>query len=263
MQKRDKYNHIDITGKRFGRLVCVEKTGRSKWLLRCDCGNEVVLNYSRLLYGQSSCGCLRKEVANKWGNSHTKHGKSNTKLYRKYRGILNRCYNENCNSYKRYGGRGIDVCEEWRNSFESFYKWAYENGYDPKIDGHYWSIDRIDNNKGYSPSNCRFATAQEQMRNRNITKFYEYQGKYYSASEFADAFGITDKFFVYHRIGRGKSLAEIIEDWTISHNIPQGYIDVTTYSKKHNVTNTTVYRWINSKKVNAERLGRRWYVQDT
>lgn len=261
MRKRDKYNHIDITGKRFGRLVAIKKVGTSKWLMQCDCGNEIILNYSRLLYGQGSCGCVRKETCQQWGKSHITHGKSNTKLYRKYRGVLNRCYNPNCNSYKRYGGRGIDVCEEWRNSFESFSEWAYANGYDPEKDGHDWSIDRIDNNKGYSPNNCRFATAQEQMRNRNTVNRYEYCGNYYSPSEFADAFGISDKSFVYHRICRGKTFEQIRDDWMVAHDIPDGYIGASEYAKKHSVTTTTVYRWIESGNVQAERRGIKWYIK--
>jgi len=262
MPQKNKYYHVDITNERFGRLVAIEKVGRSTWLMHCDCGNDVILRYSRLLYGQRSCGCLRKEIAQEWAASHTKHGKSKTKIYRKYRSILNRCYNQNSHHYDRYGGRGITVCEEWRNSFDAFYKWAYDNGYDEKKNGSNWSIDRIDNGKGYSPNNCRFTTAKEQMRNRDITVLYEYNGKSYSASEFADEFGITDKSFVYKRAKQGETLGEILDAWNMAHDIPYGYVDTATYAEKCKVTTTTVNRWINSGKVQAEKRGRKWYIKE-
>lgn len=260
MQKRDKYDHIDIAGIRYGRLTALEKVGKSTWLFHCDCGNEVVLNYSRVLYGQKSCGCMRRDVSQNWVKSHMKHGKSKTKLYRKYRSMLSRCYNENDKGYARYGGRGISVCDEWKNDFQAFYDWAYSNGYDPTKDGRRWSIDRIDNSKGYSPSNCRFTTAKEQMRNRDITKTYEYQGSVYTASEFADSFGITDKSYVYRRVKKGQSLDEILHDWEKAHSIPNNLLDVSTYSKAHGVTPTTVNRWIKDGKVKAEKYGRKWYI---
>lgn len=259
MQKRDKYDNVNIAGQRFGKLVAIEKVGKSKWLLHCDCGNDVILNYSRLLGGQLSCGCLRKEVAKKWVDAHVTHGKSKTKLYRKYRSMLTRCYDAKSKQYKRYGGRGITVCEEWRTSFENFSKWAYENGYDETIDGHFWSIDRKDNSKGYSPQNCRFATAKTQSNNRDVVTFYEYQGKQYTASEFADTYGIV-KSFVYNRAKKGQTLEKILKDWTDSHNIPNGYVDIVQYASEHNVTLTTVNRWIHCGKVQAHKRGRKWYI---
>ena len=218
------------------------------------------MNYSRLKGGTKSCGCLRKDVAKEWADRHTTHGKSQTKLYRKYRSMISRCYDKNNKQYERYGGRGITVCDEWRNSFELFFKWAYANGYDPMKNGRYWSIDRIDNSKGYCPENCRFTTAKEQMRNRDVTKLYEYCGKTFSASEFADAFGITDKSFVYRRIKKGQSLKELYNDWIAANNIPDGHIDVTSYAAAHNVSITTVNRWINCGKLKAEKRGRKWYI---
>lgn len=263
MQKRDKYNHLNIKNNRYGRLVAIEKVGKSKWLFRCDCGNTVTLNYSRVLYGQMSCGCLKKEVGEKWGKSHKKHGMAKTKLYRRYHSMLDRCYNKNNKGYKRYGGRGITVCDEWINSFTAFYDWATSNGYDTVENGHYWSIDRIDNNKGYTPDNCRFTTATEQVKNRNITILYNYKGRMYSASEFAGAYGITNKSFVYYRAKKGQSLEEILSDWELSHNVPEGYIDLDTYAKNNNVTKTTVNRWIHSGKVEAKHFGRRkWWIKE-
>jgi len=258
MQKRDKYDNLDIVGRRFGKLVAIEKTGRSKWLLHCDCGNDIELNYSRLLCGQKSCGCLRNECAKQFVERGTKHGKCKSKLYHKYQSMLSRCRDTN---NKRYGGRGIDVCNEWKNSFESFYTWAYANGYDETKDGRYWSLDRIDNNLGYSPENCRFTTAREQMRNRNITTTYEYHEQMYSASEFADKFGIH-KSYVYYHVKRGQSLDTVLTNWIKSHNIPSNYVDVESYAKSKGVTRTTVNRWIHSGKVLAEKRGKKWYIKN-
>ena len=119
MQKRDRHADLNLLGQRFGRLVAVEKVEDrvSTWVFRCDCGKELVLKTSRILGGQKSCGCMRKEVAKEWVKSHTSHGESRTKLYRKYRSILNRCYCNYVKNYDRYGGRGIKVCDEWKNFF--------------------------------------------------------------------------------------------------------------------------------------------------
>ena len=259
MKKCDKYDGLDITNNRYGRLLAVEKVGKSTWLFLCDCGNNVVLKYSRVLGGQQSCGCFRRECMNNFGKSHTTHGQSRTKLYRKWRGILGRCYDKNSKQYKRYGGRGIGVCDEWRYSFEAFSNWAYANGYDPNKNGNYWSIDRIDNNKGYSPDNCRFATAKEQQRNREITTLYEFQGKEYTASEFADIFGI-EKSSVYRKLKKGQTLEDILHYWQNAHSMPDGLVDVAEYAKLKNTTVTTVNRWIKQGKVKAKKYGRKWYI---
>ena len=259
MRKQNKYADIDIVGKRFGRLLAVEKIRQSVWLFHCDCGNDVVLKYSRVLGGQQSCGCLRQECMANFGKSHTKHGQHTTKLYRKWNSIKARCYCVSCKQYKRYGGRGITMCDEWHYSFEAFSKWAYANGYDPNKNGRNWSIDRIDNSKGYSPDNCRFATAKEQQINRDITTLYEYKGKQYTASEFADVFNV-DKCMVYRRVKQGESLEQILEYWNKAHSVPDGFVDTLEYAKTKGVTRTTVCKWIKQGKLKAERYGRNWYI---
>lgn len=260
MQKRERYNHLDITNNRYGRLTAIKKVGISKWLCHCDCGNDVELNYSRILYGQKSCGCLRKECASNFGDYRKTHGQSTTKLYRKYRSMISRCYNVKDPHYKRYGERGIDVCEEWLNSFELFAKWANNNGYDASKNGYYWSIDRIDNSKGYYPDNCRFTTTKEQIRNRDITKLYPYQEKEYTALEFAKVFNI-EQSFVYKSVKKGKSLQEVLDYWNKAHSVPDNLIDILTYTKMNNVTTSTVNRWIKQGKIKAEKYGRKWYIK--
>lgn len=264
MQHRKNYRTLDISGNRYGRLVADHKVEgmRTQWLFKCDCGNEVKLHVSKVLGGQLSCGCMRKEVAQKWAQSHITHGASNTKLYHKYRSILERCYDSSSWKYKRYGGRGIYVCDEWKNSFESFMKWAYENGYDPDKDGRTeQSLDRIDNNGPYSPENCRWATAKEQMLNRDITKTYPFNGEELTASEFADRFDIKDKSFVYRRIKRwGMSLDEILYAWNMINNTPEGFTTPKDYAKQCGVTVETVDRWIKDGKIKAIRVGKLYYI---
>jgi hypothetical protein len=156
----------DLTSQKFGRLTVLSYAGQNNdhnamWNCKCDCGNDFIARGSSLLKGATiSCGCYRKEVSAK---NHTKHGKSKSKLYVMWLGMCARCNNPNNENYSRYGGRGIKVCDEWRN-YENFYNdmhSTYKKGL---------TIDRIDNDKGYSKDNCRWVTPQEQMHNysRNV-----------------------------------------------------------------------------------------------
>lgn len=152
----------DLTGKTFGRLTVIERAGshngRALWLCSCQCGRTVIKVGKRLLSGQcKSCGC--GEYENRVKNV-TSHRLSNTRLYTIWQGIKQRCYYSKHKSYKNYGGRGITVCDEWKNDFKAFYDWAIANGYRDDL-----SIDRIDVNGNYEPNNCRWATYFEQSRN--------------------------------------------------------------------------------------------------
>lgn len=160
----------DIRGERFGRLIALKlgvprrkPSGRQErtWLCACDCGKKTIAWQTALTTGNTrSCGCLHREIGRV---ALTKHGKTNTRIFRIWSGIKSRCLNPRCPAWKHYGGRGITLCERWR-SFENFYA---DIGDAPLG----LSIDRIDNDKGYEPGNVRWATSLEQARNRRPTKW--------------------------------------------------------------------------------------------
>ena len=176
-----------VTGKKFNRLtvlqrVANEECGIARWLCVCECGNETLVRGAHLKSGSiKSCGCFKKDRMS-IVNTKYKHGIAKTYAYRSWKGMLQRCYNSKNARYKDYGGRGIIVCERWKH-LENFLE---DMGERPKG----LTIERIDNNKGYSPDNCKWATWKEQNRNRRSNHLVTYQGETKCLIEWAEALGI-------------------------------------------------------------------------
>lgn len=158
----------DLTDRKFGQLQVIERAengsdGSTRYRCRCDCGGEKIVRAKHLKSGAiDNCGCLHaKRVQETKLRSGRAHGGSDTRLYRIWEGMKARCYNPNRERYPDYGGRGITICDEWLHDFGAFRDWAMANGYRDDL-----SIDRKDNDKGYSPENCRWQTVEQQNNNR-------------------------------------------------------------------------------------------------
>lgn len=144
---------------------------QKRYLCKCDCGKEKIVYYCNLIKNHTtSCGCKRsknlKDIA-------TTHGLSNTRLFRIWCEMKHRCYLKSDTNYFKYGARGIKVCEEWKNDFVNFYNWSINNGYKEDL-----TIDRIDNEEGYFPENCRWATYAQQNKNRNLKRKKDFNYEY-------------------------------------------------------------------------------------
>lgn len=157
----------DKKGMRFGRLVVVEQAERPSgsrdpqrfWRCLCDCGKETVVAGGNLGRNTKSCGCARTE-SRPITHGYASH-KIYNRLYHTWNSIKYRCYNPGSKDYKNYGARGVSMCDAWRRDFLAFQEWALANGYAENL-----TIDRIDVNGNYEPSNCRWATVAEQNRNK-------------------------------------------------------------------------------------------------
>ncbi len=206
-------NAIDLTGMRFGRLKVIGTAGRKAqpsgktciaWNTQCDCGNKkVVIGLYLRSVRTASCGCLRKEI----NASQVIHGYGlKDKVYRTWRGIRRRCGNKTYKEFRYYGGRGITVCERWK----SFVNFLADMGDAPPG----MSIDRIDNNGPYSPSNCRWATQSQQQANRRDTRLISYLGQTKCIAEWERSYGMT-KGLLNGRLNRGLKMEDAIKLRTV------------------------------------------------
>lgn len=198
----------DLIDLKFERLTVIKlspktyRVGYKFWTCFCDCGKAVDVSQSHLVTGHTkSCGCMKSEIHSK---RLTTHGKSEHKLYRLYNSILERCYSQYSKSYIEYGGRGIKVCDRWRNSFLHFLDDIGE-----KPEGKY-SLDRIDNNGDYEPDNVRWATDEQQSNNRRNIIFLTYKDETKPLSQWAKDIGLKRKTLAC-RIKRGWTIEEILE----------------------------------------------------
>lgn len=199
---------IDITGQVFERLTVIGYVGNSEWLCACSCGNTTKSRGSNLRNGNMrSCGCLHKELLSQYAKEHLrrppKHGMKGTREYRSWANMKRRCYNPRTDRYPHYGGRGIVVCERWRNSFENFYT---DMGECP--DG--YTLDRIDVDGNYEPINCRWASADEQARNRSNNVMLHHNGKSMCLTDWAQYLGI-EREVLRSRMRRGLSTSAVLD----------------------------------------------------
>jgi hypothetical protein len=194
---------INMKGKSFNYLKVIErarntKSGEAAWVCECKCGTRKIIAGSKLRNGETkSCGCMKKELA---GTKNITHGMKGTRLYNIWQTIIQRTTNENNHEYGDYGGRGIGICEEWRNDFEEFMQWSYENGYADNL-----TIDRKNNNKGYQPDNCRWVTNKENCRNKRNNHCLTYNGQTKTITEWAEITGLSKEVIRYRIVKMGWS----------------------------------------------------------
>ena len=196
-------------GERFGRLTVIQEAenqyGHRYILCQCDCGNQKTINLNSLVKGMSkSCGCYRREFIHQKNMTHgfTCNSKIE-RLYNIWSNMKRRCNNPNDAGYENYGGRGIKVCSEWENDYVAFREWSLTHGYSDDL-----TIDRIDNNKGYSPDNCRWETMKVQSNNTRVNHKVTYKGETHTLSEWQDITGIDDNK-IGRRLKKGLPLEQV------------------------------------------------------
>ncbi len=191
---------FDLTGQKFGMLTVIKKVASkghsSVWECRCECGKIKHLKSGHLRNGSTkSCGC------NKFKHL-TRHGKSHTRIYKIWDGIIERCALNRSTQYELYKGRGITVCDEWKNDFVNFYNWAMANGYSDDL-----TIDRINSNGNYEPSNCRWATTIEQANNRRNNRYVTYNKEQITLAELARKLNVSYKALWWYANANGLGAA--------------------------------------------------------
>ena len=195
-QRMHETAYEDLVGQRFNHLFVVEDIGRrgraTLWKCLCDCGNYTEATTADLKRNHKmSCGCYHQDIIKT-------HGGSKSRLYKIWIGMRRRCYDTNQSGYKEYGGRGIKVCREWDDNFESFRDWSMSHGYTDNL-----TIDRIDYNGNYCPENCRWITTNEQCRNTRYNRFETIDGVTKTVVDWCDYYNIENRRTVYTRLKRG------------------------------------------------------------
>ena len=216
MEVREMGRFIDMTGWNMwehgvpgSRWTVVEKANpldnrNTFWLCECNCENHTrkIIRHSSLTSGNSkSCGCLSIEETSKRVSTHKMSG---SRLHNIWKSMKERCYNSGHDQYKDYGGRGISICNEWRNDFMSFYNWAINNGYADNL-----TVDRIDNNGDYCPENCKWSTRKEQSNNQRTNHLLTYNNKTQTMAQWAEEVGLNPHT-LQTRISRGWSVQDAL-----------------------------------------------------
>lgn len=201
-------NHLikDEQGKKYGKLLVIKldnlrnKCGAAMWICRCDCGRITSVEGSSLRRGLTkSCGCFSSESTAK---RETTHGMSKTKIHETWLGMRDRCKNKNNINYKNYGGRGIKVCKRWEK-FENFYE---DMGERPSKKH---SLDRVNNNGNYEPSNCRWATREEQLNNKRTNRYLSFNGKKMTVTQWAKELLVSPNT-IFNRVKSGWETEKIL-----------------------------------------------------
>lgn len=197
----EKYNKLEIIG-------YIEPQDRKNvtynYLCKCDCGNVIPANISKLKNGHTkSCGCNKEQVKEMIGNLNRKYKYPNKRLYSIFKLMHRRCTDPNDIRYSSYGGRGIKICKEWED-YDAFSEWALNNGYNSEL-----TIDRIDVNGDYEPKNCRWITNQKQQNNRRNCHYIEYNGETHTVTEWARILNIPIGKFRWH-IQHGKTIQQTL-----------------------------------------------------
>lgn len=240
-------NIEDLTGGKFGRLTVVKYVGRDDnnkplWECICECGKTVtVRGYSLTSGNTKSCGCIKRELLIE---RNYRHGCSKTSEHIIWKGMNQRCHNPNDTAYPNYGGRGITVCDRWRgeHGFENF---LADIGKRPSKE---YSIDRIDNSKGYSPDNCRWATLKQQANNKRNNILVEIDGELYTLPEACEKKGLPQDR-IRNRVDRGMAPEKAISELDMSNTIyleVDGVIDsISGWAKTNGLKISTVFNRIN------------------
>lgn len=212
-----KFDVNDIIGQKFGKLTVLNFDHKKQvftknnikngykyfYLCLCECGNKIIVPRHHLLFKHTkSCGCITNI-----------HNLSNSRIFKIYNGIKQRCYNSNAHKYKVYGSRGIKVCDEWLNDFKAFYEWSINNGYSDKL-----SIDRINVNGNYEPNNCRWVDMKTQQRNRTNNHLLTYNGNTYTINEWAEILHIKRET-LKNRLFLGWSIEKTLTTPVRFHNL--------------------------------------------
>lgn len=215
----------DEVGNKYGLLTVLryshnDNHGNKWWVCKCDCGKETVTNGCYLRNGDTrSCGCLLDTAR---GSAKRTHGESSSRLYGTWMNMKWRCTKGHGNYTKNYGDRGIRVCDEWLNNFSAFRDWAYANGYDENAPYGQCTIDRIDVNGNYEPSNCRWVTMKEQANNTRRNIVLEFQNERHTVPEWANLTGISARI-IRRRLSLGWGIKETLTTPILTNSTRRNY----------------------------------------